>query len=192
MTMPIARRERAIPRLAAIHTVAFDFDGVFTDNKVWVDQDGRECVRCDRGDGLALDLVRAFQRRGRLTAEFFILSREHNPVVLARARKLRLACHQAIGDKLSFIQQHLAARFPNQDDTFAGLVYVGNDPNDLPVMRRAGHAVAPADAHPTVRAVAHLVLSQSGGEGCVREFVKRLLRLGDLSVDEIEDRVLNG
>ena len=183
---------RPLPPLASIHTVAFDFDGVFTNNKVWVDQDGRESVRCDRSDGLALDLVRAFQRQGRLTAEFFILSTEHNPVVLARARKLRLACHQAMGDKLSFIQQHLAARFPNQPDVFAGFVYVGNDLNDLPVMRRAGYAVAPADAHPLVRAVAHLVLSQPGGEGCVRAFVERLLRVGDLSVDEIDDLISNG
>ena len=189
--MPIEQREREIPQLASIHTVAFDFDGVFTNNKVWVDQEGRESVRCDRSDGLAMDLVRAFQRNGRLTAEFFILSREHNPVVLARAQKLRLACHQAVGDKLSFVQQYLAARFPNQSDVFAGFVYVGNDLNDLPVMRRAGYAVAPADAHPMVLAVAPLVLSQSGGEGFVRAFVERLLRVGDLSVDEIEDLILS-
>ena len=67
---------KPLPPLAAIHTVAFDFDGVFTDNKVWVDQDGRESVRCDRGDGLAFDLVRAFQLRGKLNAEFLILSKE--------------------------------------------------------------------------------------------------------------------
>ncbi len=88
---------KPFPALAAIHTVAFDFDGVFTDNKVWVDQDGRESVRCDRGDGLAFDLVRAFQKRGKLNAEFFILSKEPNPVVLGRARKLKLDCHHGIG-----------------------------------------------------------------------------------------------
>ena len=76
---------KPFPVLKTIHTVAFDFDGVFTDNKVWVDQNGRETVRCDRGDGLAFDLVRAFQREGKTTANFFILSKEANPVVLARA-----------------------------------------------------------------------------------------------------------
>ena len=66
---------RPFPPLSAIHTVALDFDGVFTDNHVWVSQDGHESVRCSRADGLAFDLVRGFQRRGQLPAEFFILSK---------------------------------------------------------------------------------------------------------------------
>ena len=180
---------KALPDLSSLHTVAFDFDGIFTDNRVSVDQDGRESVRCDRGDGLAFDLVRAFQRRGRLTAEFFVLSRESNPVVVARARKLRLDCHHGIDDKLAFMRARLAARFPATADPFAGLVYLGNDLNDLPLLRRAGYAVAPADAHPLVRAVAHLVLDQRGGEGFVRAFIERLLGISDLSADEIEDVV---
>ena len=183
---------RPLPPLASIHTVVFDFDGVFTDNKVWVDQDGRESVRCDRGDGLAFELVRAFQRRGRIAAEFFILSREQNPVVLVRARKLRLTCHHAIDNKLSFIERHLAERFPDDPGALAGLIYLGNDINDLPVMRRAGYAVAPSDAHPAVRDVAHLVLAQSGGNGFVRAFLERLLRIGDLTLDELEELIAHG
>ena len=83
--------DSCIPPLANIHTVVFDFDGVFTDNKVWVDQDGRESVRCDRGDGLAFDLLRNFKSKKKFDAEFFILSKETNAVVLARAKKLKLA-----------------------------------------------------------------------------------------------------
>ncbi len=182
---------RPLPPLASIHTVVFDFDGVFTNNKVWVDQDGRESVRCDRGDGLAFDLVRAFQRRGRLTAEFFIVSKEQNPVVLARARKLRLACHHSVGDKLSFIEAYLAGRFPGDPQAFAGLIYLGNDINDLAVMRRAGYAVAPSDAHPTVRDAAHLVLAQAGGDGFVRAFIERLLRIEALSHDDLEALIVD-
>ena len=52
--------ETAIPDWQSIHTIVFDFDGVFTDNKVWVDQDGKESVRCDRGDGLAFEVLRRF------------------------------------------------------------------------------------------------------------------------------------
>ena len=65
---------KPFPAIESIHTVAFDFDGVFTDNKVWVDQFGHESVRCDRGDGLAFDLIRAYQKQEKLTANFFILS----------------------------------------------------------------------------------------------------------------------
>ena len=180
---------KPLPALAAIHTVAFDFDGVFTDNKVWVDQDGRESVRCDRGDGLAFDLVRAFQGQGKLEAEFFILSKEPNAVVSGRARKLQLNCHSGIGDKLTFMREYLAERFPSRSDALTGLVYVGNDLNDLPLMRHAGFTVAPADAHPRVREVAHLVLEERGGEGFVRAFIERLLGINQLSAREIDELI---
>lgn len=178
-----------LPELSSLHTVAFDFDGVFTDNKVWVDQDGRESVRCDRGDGFAFDLVRSFCRRGRLDAEFFILSKEPNPVVLARARKLKLDCHHGVHDKLAFMQEYLAQRFPGDQAAFAGLVYVGNDLNDLPLMKHAGYAVAPADAHHLVRSVAHLIIERPGGEGFVRAFIERLLKINELSPEEIDELV---
>ncbi len=180
---------RALPPLSLVHTVVFDFDGVFTDNKVWVDQDGRESVRCDRGDGLAFDLIRSFVRRGRLNAVFMVLSREGNPVVGARARKLKLDCHQGVGNKLEYLQRQLAGRFPDQPDPFSGVVYVGNDLNDLPIMRRVGYAVAPADAHIRVRGAASLVLERRGGEGCVRELVERLLGLDELSSEELDELV---
>ena len=132
--------------MSAVHTLVFDFDGVFTDNRVWVDQDGRESVACDRRDGLAFDLIRAFQRRGRLHAELFILSKEPNPVVLKRAQKMKLTCHNGIGDKLTFMRDYLATRFSANPDSLTGVVFLGNDLNDLPLMRHAGYSVAPADA----------------------------------------------
>ena len=135
-----------LPTTSDVHTIIFDFDGVFTDNKVWVDQGGREWVRCDRADGLAIRLLRSALRGGLVETEVFILSTETNPVVRERAAKLRLACHQGVSDKLSFMQDHLASRFPESVDPYAGVVFLGNDLNDLPLLRRAGWAVVPADA----------------------------------------------
>ena len=86
------------PVASDIHTLIFDFDGVFTDNKVWVGLNGSEWVRCDRADGLAMDILRSAGRRGRVEADVFILSTETNPVVRERAEKLRIARHQ--GDNL--------------------------------------------------------------------------------------------
>ncbi len=180
---------KSFPALEKIHTVAFDFDGVFTDNKVWVDQDGRETVRCDRADGLAFDFVRYFQKHNALAAEFFILSKESNPVVLARAQKLKLNCHHGVSDKLSFLTDHLAGRFPSDPHAFEGLIYLGNDLNDLPLMRRAGYAVAPRDSHPKVLEIAHLVLEQKGGEGFVRAFIERLLDIQHLSKEKIDELI---
>ncbi len=182
---------RPLPALEAIHTIAFDFDGVFTDNKVWLDQDGKELVRCDRRDGLAFDLIRMFQRRGEITAEVFILSTEANPVVLSRAKKLQLTCHHGIKHKREFIEKYLTSRFREIESSLSGVVFIGNDINDVPLMRRVGYAVAPADAHFLALGAADLVLRNSGGEACVREFIEVLLRIEKFSPEEIDELISN-
>ncbi|MGB4323346.1 MAG: acylneuraminate cytidylyltransferase, partial [Anaerolineaceae bacterium] len=80
--------------------LVMDFDGVFTDDTVITDQDGRESVICSRSDGFGLDLLR---QQGKVQA--MILSREKNPVASARARKLKLEAHQGVQDKAQAIQQ---------------------------------------------------------------------------------------
>lgn len=180
-----------IPSVDTVHTIAFDFDGVFTDNKVWIDQSGRENVRCDRGDGLAFDILRAFRRQGKLSADLFILSRESNAVVQRRARKLNLDCRLCVGDKLGFMKGHLKERFPSLNDPFPGVVYLGNDLNDLPVMRRVGFAVAPEDAHPRVLEVSDLVIARRGGDGFIRAFVEYFLRIDELTEDQIDELISN-
>ena len=177
------------PVVSDVHTVIFDFDGVFTDNKVWVDLNGGEWVRCDRADGLAMDLLRSAGRRGLFEADVFILSTETNQVVRERAEKLRVVCHQGVSDKLAFVDERLAARFPGLADSYAGVVFLGNDLNDLPLLRRAGWAVVPADAHPLVRAIADVVLPERGGESFVRRFVERMLGLDTMTRDEIDEFV---
>lgn len=177
------------PALAAVHTIAFDFDGVFTDNKVYVAADGTELVRCDRGDGLGMDLLRAAQAIGMLQADVFVVSKERNPVTEARARKLRLACHAGCDDKLDFVVRRLRDTRPSDPHRFGGLVYLGNDVNDLPVILRAGFSVAPADAHERVRRAASVVLPQAGGNGFVRAFVERLLGIENMTTEELHELV---
>lgn len=70
-----------------------DFDGIFTDNRVWVDENGLESVSCDRADGLGLDFARSFLSQHKIPCELVIISTESNPVVLRRAQKLQLMCH---------------------------------------------------------------------------------------------------
>lgn len=180
-----------IPNLDTVHTVAFDFDGVFTDNKVWTDDQGRESVRCDRADGLAFDMLRSAQLRGLLDAEIFIVSSEENPVVSHRAQKLQIDCYQGVGDKLEFVRQHLFERFPTDPDPFAGLIFLGNDLNDLALMEAAGFSVAPSDGHERVLKVATLVLDRPGGDGFIRKFVECMLTIDQLALDEIDEFVSN-
>jgi 3-deoxy-D-manno-octulosonate 8-phosphate phosphatase (KDO 8-P phosphatase) len=176
--------------LTRIHTIAFDFDGVFTDNKVWVDQDGRESVRCDRADGLAFDMLRAFQRQEKLNFDCFILSKEPNPVVLSRAKKLKLPCHHNISNKLLFMKEYLT-QVTCQKSAFDGLLYVGNDLNDFSLMSYAGYGIAPCDAHPMIRNIADIVLTKRGGEGCVREVIEHLIGIDLLSKEKLHELISN-
>jgi len=180
---------KPLPNIESVHTIIFDFDGVFTDNKVFVDQNGNETVRCDRGDGLAFDFVRAFQRRGHLQAELFILSKEMNPVVLARAKKLKLECRHGIKNKKAYVEDYLQNRFPEAKNPMSGVIYLGNDLNDLPVMRDVGFSVAPMDAHPRVQETADLVLNFCGGAGFVRNFIEQLLGINTLTDEALDELI---
>lgn len=177
------------PSIKDVHTIIFDFDGIFTDNKVYVMQDGQECVRCDRADGLAIDFLRRYRQRQQPDLDFFIVSTEKNSVVTARAKKLQLACKQSIGDKLTFIQKYLQERFPNQANPFSGLIYLGNDLNDLQTIGHAGFSAAPFDAHDRVKQAATVVLPQNGGEGFVRAVIEKLLNINDMPLEAIYELV---
>ncbi len=149
-----------------IGLLVFDFDGVFTDNRVYVFEDGREAVACSRGDGMGLSQLRA---KG---VPIAVLSTEKNPVVDARCRKLNLECRHGLDDKRTALVA--LAREKNVD--LQHVVYVGNDVNDLGCMEAAGFAVAVADAHAEALERADFVLSQRGGAGAVRELCDLLLQ----------------
>ena len=147
--------------------LVMDFDGVFTDDTVITDQDGRESVICSRSDGFGLDMLR---QQGKVHA--MILSREENPVVSARARKLKLEVYQGVQDKAQAIQQLIKERNLAQ----AEVIYIGNDLNDLPVLPYVGYFACPQDAHSEVIRRADLVLSKPGGCGAIRELIEIILR----------------
>jgi len=162
-------RPNAISRLSDIQLLVCDFDGVFTDNRVLTTQEGNEAVFCSRGDGMGLEMLR------KSGMSIFVLSKEQNPVVAARCKKLKLECLQGIDDKLPALQKLAKDRglAPRE------IAYVGNDTNDLGPLSWVGLPVLVADVHPDVlpklnRADA-LVLSNEGGKGALREFCDLLL-----------------
>lgn len=148
-----------------VRLLVLDFDGVLTDNRVFVAQDGTETVACNRSDGFGLSLLRS---QG-LDVE--VLSGEINPIVATRCNKLGLSYQQGLQDKATALQLLIAEKGiePSQ------VVYLGNDVNDLSCMRLAGCGIAVADAHPTVLANADLILSKRGGHGAVRELCDLIL-----------------
>lgn len=168
-----------------LHTIVFDFDGVFTDNAVYVSDEGREFVRCSRSDGLGLDLLRRYRDRVAPTLEIFVLSTETNPVVTARAKKMKLACRQSVNDKVRAVDEYFAERRPGDATPYAGLLFVGNDLNDLALIQRAAYSVVPSDAHVLVREAARFTLPETGGHGFVRALIERLLRIDHMSVEDL-------
>ncbi|MBT3351002.1 MAG: acylneuraminate cytidylyltransferase [Nitrospinaceae bacterium] len=136
-----------------------DFDGVFTDNRVLVLEDGREAVWCSRGDGLGLERLR------KMGVELLILSKEPNKVVMARANKLKIECLHGIDDKLPAMKEWLSSHSLRADE----VIYVGNDLNDKECMEAAGIGIAPSDSVPEIIAIADMVLKFPGGGGALRE-----------------------
>ena len=144
---------------AGIRLVAFDFDGVFTDNTVYVSQEGMESVRCWRSDGIGLSRLRA------AGVELLILSTEVNPVVSVRAKKLKTECRPGIEDKAVTIIDY--CREKGIDPATAA--FVGNDVNDVPAFKAVGLPIAVSDAYPEVFPHVLYRTRARGGRGAVRE-----------------------
>ncbi len=159
-----ANKRRAFPK--KISYLVLDFDGVLTDNRVWVDQDGRESIAANRSDSLGLEIL-----RHKTGINVFVLSRETNPVVSARCKKLNIPVLQAVKDK----KEALARFIKGKNIPIDEIVYVGNDTNDLPIIDQVGYFVAPADSHPEVLRQADMVLSKPGGHGALRELCDMIL-----------------
>jgi len=151
------------PMPERIDLILSDFDGVITDNRVWVNEDGMEYAAAYRSDSIGVQLLRT------IGIEVMILSSEPNRVVEARARKMRVEVIHGIGihDKGRVMREVLEQKNIKADN----VVYIGNDLNDLPCFEVAGWSVAVADAYPEVIRAADHVLSKTGGHGALRELI---------------------
>jgi YrbI family 3-deoxy-D-manno-octulosonate 8-phosphate phosphatase len=153
-----------------IRLLVLDFDGVLTDNRVWVDQDGREMVVANRGDSLGINMLR------QAGVETIVISTETNPIVTVRCQKMRVSSIQGENDKATALKRLLLERNIDASE----VIYLGNDVNDLPCFPLVGWAVAVADALPEVARQADFVLARPGGHAAVRE-------LCDLIMTQLSD-----
>jgi YrbI family 3-deoxy-D-manno-octulosonate 8-phosphate phosphatase len=166
-----AHRPGALPTRADVDAVVLDFDGTQTDDRVHIDAEGRELVSVHRGDGLG---IAALRRSG---LALLILSTEQNPVVAARARKLRVPVLHGIDRKDLALKQWCE----EQGIAPERVLYAGNDANDLACFGLVGWPVAVANAHDAVKGAARAVTTVPGGAGAVRELAGWLLG-GDLGI----------
>jgi YrbI family 3-deoxy-D-manno-octulosonate 8-phosphate phosphatase len=149
-----------------IKLVAMDVDGVLTDGGMYYSESGEVMKKFNTRDGMGVSLL---HEHGIIPA---IITQEENEIVLKRAEKLKVE-HVYIGakDKCQVMRNLVEQLNVGYDE----VVYIGDDLNDLEVMKMAGWSFAPADAAAAVREAASQVLSRRGGEGAVREAVDIVL-----------------
>lgn len=151
--------------LSRVKLLILDFDGVLTDNRVLVSQDGAEAVWCNRGDGWG---IARLKEQG---IEVLVLSTEPNPVVRARCQKLNIDCIHGCNNKLAALKKLLVERSLEPKE----VAYVGNDVNDLAAMSHVGIPISVADAVPEIINIACITTSNKGGHGAVREVADLIL-----------------
>jgi 3-deoxy-D-manno-octulosonate 8-phosphate phosphatase (KDO 8-P phosphatase) len=150
--------------LKNIKLIVYDFDGVMTNNKVYMDQNGNEMVQVNRADGLGVAEIK------KLGIEQMIISTETNPVVSTRAKKLGINCLQGIDNKKDALKDYC---FENQIE-LTNVIYIGNDINDKDVMEIAGITFCPSDAHKSIINISDNALNTKGGDGVIRELLDLL------------------
>lgn len=154
--------------LPSIKTFIFDVDGVLTDGKILITNEGELLRSFDTKDGYAMKcaLVQGYK--------IVIISGGRNQGVEERFKELGVFdIYMGIHYKLDAFQDLL----DNYDLDPETILYVGDDVPDIPVMEKVGLGCCPADAVSDVKNMADYVSHKNGGEGCVREIIEQVLRV---------------
>ncbi|MFH1326432.1 MAG: HAD hydrolase family protein [Candidatus Falkowbacteria bacterium] len=163
--------KKLLAKLKKIKLLVLDFDGVLTDNKVIVSEDGKELVVCDRSDSLGIDMLKKIM-------SVIVISKETNNVVKKRCDKLKIKCYDATDDKIS----KLANVAKEMGVEMENVCYIGNDINDLACLKKVGFGVAVANSYPTILSAADYVTKNKGGDGAVREVCDILLEVHNYKI----------
>jgi len=158
--------KKLVSKFKSCRLLVLDFDGVLTDNKVYVDENGKEMVMCDRGDGLGIELLKQKTDIG-----IVIISKEKNKVVAMRAQKIGVECMQGVDDKLSIIKRYIAKKGLSVKE----VCFVGNDVNDIECLKNVGLSVAVRDSHSEVLKNVDYITLADGGRGAVREICDKII-----------------
>ena len=151
--------------LKNIKLIIYDFDGVMTNNTVYIDQHGNEMVQVNRADGLGVAKIKE------LGIQQIIISTEQNSVVSARAMKLGIPCLKGIDNKKESLLNYCQKNGININE----VAYIGNDINDKEAMEIARIRFCPADAHEIIKEISDRVLKRNGGDGVIRELLDILI-----------------
>jgi 3-deoxy-D-manno-octulosonate 8-phosphate phosphatase (KDO 8-P phosphatase) len=162
-------KKSLLPRLKKIKLLATDVDGVLTDSGMYYSENGDEMKKFSTRDGMGLVLLR---KAGYTIA---IITSEDTRIVERRAAKLKITdLFQGARDKVASMEILMKRHSLVWDQ----VAYIGDDVNDLEVMKRVGFAATPADGTDQNKKIAHYITKKNGGGGCVREICDLLRSLG--------------
>lgn len=159
-----------------------DIDGVWTNGGMYYDQTGNEWKKFNTADSAGVLFLRL------LDIPTAIITGEETAIVQRRAEKLNIS-HLYMGVKNKvFVARELCAKLSISLEEVA---YIGDDINDIALLREVGLSAAPANAPDYIKEVVHWPLEMKGGDGAFRTFVERYLREKGLLESVIKD-YLNG
>jgi 3-deoxy-D-manno-octulosonate 8-phosphate phosphatase (KDO 8-P phosphatase) len=157
----------ASERARRIKLLAMDVDGVLTDGRIFLGNQGEEMKAFHVQDGLGITLA---HQAGLGTA---IITGRESDIVRRRGAELKIAdIHQGITDKAKCIQVLLAKYGLSAEE----VAFIGDDLNDIPLFCLVGLAAAVANAAPEAKQFAHMTTFARGGQGAVREFIEYILK----------------
>ena len=163
MVTPGKKQNRGIPAKTSL--LVTDFDGVMTDDRVYINEFGQEMVACSRSDGMGIGLLK------KAGIKIAVISSEENPVVARRCEKLGIEVYHGVSEKAKVLTDLLERNSINPDET----VFMGNDINDIDCFSLVHCAAVPADANDKTKSFADIILSHKGGYGAVRELSEMIL-----------------
>ena len=148
-----------------IKIVVSDFDGIFTDNNLYLNDKGAESVKLSRSDGMAIKMLKE------KNLKFIVVSSEKNKVAYQRCKKLGIECFYGIQNKFKFLKNYLE----NKKIKLSQALYIGNDINDLECMKNCAISVTVKDGNEKIKKISDHILIKKGGCGAVRELVELIL-----------------
>ena len=142
-----------------IKLLILDFDGVLTDNFVYVNQEGIESVKCNRSDGIGISRLK------NIGINVVIISTEKNSVVTVRGNKLKVDVIQGVRDKKIEVEKISN----NLKIPLSKIAFLGNDINDIPALEIVGFPLGVSDSYVEIDPFIKFKTQKKGGEGAVRE-----------------------
>lgn len=154
--------------LKNITTLMFDYDGVFTDGKILITENGEQLRTANVKDGYALQLA------GKNGYRIVVISGGTSNTVVKRMNGLGIMdVFIKVDHKIHVYNDFVAKHGLKKQE----VLYMGDDIPDLEIMKEVGVAVCPADAAEEIKAISNYISHMNGGEGCVRDIIEQVMKV---------------